>query len=813
MDADKRRSYAIAFGVLMLLVLVVFWRQVFTSDAPYFRDVAGEHYSRSMELRSIVRSGSLPLWNPYQHCGEPVVSNPIYLLFYPTAWLAWILPPLYGFKIHYVLHFFLLAAGGFLLGRRSGLGPFGCWLAGALWVFSGPAMSLGNFYNMLPAVAWMPFVLLAADRQTRDGGWRNTALFAAAVALQFFAGEPLTSLATVTMALAWTAYLFPGWRPAARCLGGCLLALGLAAAQLFPTLAEIANTPRGLRLTYAQATFWSLHPLKLLEIVAPGIWGNWLTDVKVPWTNLDGREPFLLSVYIGLVPLALAAVAALSLKDRLTRFWVLVTASALLLALGRYTPLLDLFYYFFPVFRVVRFPVKLLLPATLALTQLAAMGVECLLAGRGDARRLKWLNRGLIVFGALWVAAAVAVLFEPLRPLVWKAVRTQFGLFATYKLQTAMEIGRPEALARATDWVCAVLPSKALFVWCSVMLVAFTLRAGRWQRVLTLFAAGSSVAVLLWTHVSINPLVPSRFYEDKPPIVRYLKSPQPVRIFAEPSPRLSNSLLSWSLNPSPLAFLPPPAQVLYAYRMALSVAPGLEGLEASFVKDPQSLLPEPHSQLNYVVYVQHLAGAPLTRILQLSSVQYAIFTVPVPAPWLDPVGSASNGTVRPVTAYRVRDPLPRAYLVDSATFLNYGRDAVNEMISGAFDPTHQVVLEPDAAHPAGTTRTFPADSARRATLLSRRPNQVDIETSSAQSAFLVLTDSYFEEWQATIDEHPAPIFRANQIFRAVEVPAGTHRVVFRYVPLPVYWGVAVSILAALGLAITGLLKMTTKKRG
>src|SRR5258706_2030561 len=112
MDADKRRSYAIAFGALMLLVLGVFWRQVFTSDAPYFRDVAGEHFSRSMELRNIVRSGSLPLWNPYQHCGEPVAANPIYLLFYPTAWLAWILPPLYGFKIHYVLHFFLLAAAG-----------------------------------------------------------------------------------------------------------------------------------------------------------------------------------------------------------------------------------------------------------------------------------------------------------------------------------------------------------------------------------------------------------------------------------------------------------------------------------------------------------------------------------------------------------------------------------------------------------------------------------------------------------------------------------------------------------------------------
>lgn len=797
MDRMKRGSYAIAFGVLMLLVLGVFWRQVFTSDAPYFRDVAGEHFSRSMELRNIVHSGSLPLWNPYQHCGEPVASNPIYLLFYPTAWLAWILPPLYGFKIHYVLHFFLLAAGGFLLARRAGLSPFGCWLAGSLWVFSGPAMSLSNFYNMLPAVAWMPFVLLAADRLAREGGGRGAALFAAAAALQLLAGEPVTSLATLAMALAWTVYLYPGWKPFARYAGGCVLALALAAAQLFPTLANIANTPRGLQLTYARATFWSLHPLKLLEILVPEIWGNWLTDVKVPWTNLDGREPFLLSVFIGIVPLVLALVAALSLKDRIVRFWLLVALVALLLALGRFTPLLDFFYYVVPVFKIVRFPVKFLLPATLALTQLAAMGVDCLLAGRGNAARLRWLNRGLLVFGALWLVVSVAVLLEPVRPLLWKSVRLQFGIYATYKMQLTMEISRPEALARATAWICDVLPRKASLVWSSILLMILVLKTSLWRRQLTLCTAGGSVALLLWTHVSINPLVPSRFYEDKPRILRYLKGPPPVRIFAEPARRLSNSLLSLGLNPSPLAFLPPPAQVLYSYRMSLSMTPGLEDFEASFFEDPESLLPEPDSQLNYVIYVQRLSGAPLTRILQMSSVQYATFTVPVPAPWLEPVGSASNGTVRPVTAYRLQNSLPRAYLVESATFLNYGLDALKEMFSADFDPTRRVVLEPDAVQKARTTKVFSPDPARQVTLSLRQPNRVEIETTSAQPAFLVLTDSYSPGWQATVDGQAVPIMRANQIFRAVEVPAGRHRVVYRYVPLPLYFGVAVSVLAAL----------------
>jgi hypothetical protein len=272
---------------------------------------------------------------------------------------------------------------------------------------------------------------------------------------------------------------------------------------------------------------------------------------------------------------------------------------------------------------------------------------------------------------------------------------------------------------------------------------------------------------------------------------------------------LSNSLLSLGLDPSPLAFLPPPAQVLYSYRLGLSLAPGLEGLEASYVKDPEALLPEPDSQLNYVIYVQHLAGAPLTRILQMSSVQYAVFTVPAPAPGLQPVGSATNGTVSPVTAYRVLDPLPRAYLVESAKFLNYGHDALTEMISGSFDPTRQVVLEPDVLQKAGSKKAFPLDAARRATLAIREPTRVEIETTSTAPAFLVLTDSYSPGWRATVDDRPAPIIRANQIFRAIEVPAGTHRVVFRYVPVPLYLGILVSALAL----IVSLAKVRSQKRG
>jgi hypothetical protein len=301
------------------------------------------------------------------------------------------------------------------------------------------------------------------------------------------------------------------------------------------------------------------------------------------------------------------------------------------------------------------------------------------------------------------------------------------------------------------------------------------------------------VAIPALVHSSLNAVAGRRFFADVPPVTRFLTGTPPIRIFAQPTFRMTNSLLSLAPSPPQLDFLPPPAQVLYSYRMDLSIGATLLGFESSFANDPQALLPEPVAQINWLIYEAHLAGAPLTRLLQMSSVEYALFTVPVPAPFLEPVGSAPNGTTRPVTAYRVPNPLPRAYLAEDATILKAGPETINEVVVSDFDLTRQVMLD-DPARQEGTRLDLGSDPARRATLLKREPMYVEIETESKAPSFLELTDSFYPGWRATVDGQPARIVRANQIFRSVQLPAGRHRVVFRFVPVWVYAGVAVSLL-------------------
>ena len=58
-------------------------------------------------------------------------------------------------------------------------------------------------------------------------------------------------------------------------------------------------------------------------------------------------------------------------------------------------------------------------------------------------------------------------------------------------------------------------------------------------------------------------------------------------------------------------------------------------------------------------------------------------------------------------------------------------------------------------------------------IVSYSPEQVVIDVAASRDGYLVLTDAYYPGWVATIDGQPANIERADILFRAVKVPAGS----------------------------------------
>ena len=94
---------------------------------------------------------------------------------------------------------------------------------------------------------------------------------------------------------------------------------------------------------------------------------------------------------------------------------------------------------------------------------------------------------------------------------------------------------------------------------------------------------------------------------------------------------------------------------------------------------------------------------------------------------------------------------------------------------------------------AGHTTPRRPGSAR---IVSYRNTVVEVEATSPDGGWLVLNDVWHPWWAASVDGKTVPLLRANVLFRAVALPPGRHRVVFRLEPLR---GVAEDLGRRLGL--------------
>jgi hypothetical protein len=115
--------------------------------------------------------------------------------------------------------------------------------------------------------------------------------------------------------------------------------------------------------------------------------------------------------------------------------------------------------------------------------------------------------------------------------------------------------------------------------------------------------------------------------------------------------------------------------------------------------------------------------------------------------------------------------------------------ALMTLLGPSFDPKREVLLRHGDERPptpgfVGTSR-----------LVSRRADRLVIEAELSAPGYAVILERWHAGWRATVDGEPAEVLRANELFRAVALPAGRHRVELAYRPPALLWGLAVSTLS------------------
>jgi hypothetical protein len=149
----------------------------------------------------------------------------------------------------------------------------------------------------------------------------------------------------------------------------------------------------------------------------------------------------------------------------------------------------------------------------------------------------------------------------------------------------------------------------------------------------------------------------------------------------------------------------------------------------------------------------------------------------------------------PLAPYRPRLSFVRSYRIEGDP-----ARAWNRVASGEIELVREVLLDREPSPPPPRGLRPPILIAR---LAEDRPERVVAEIVTNMPGLLVVTDLFYPGWIAEEGGRRLAILRADGFFRAVALPAGSHRVTFRYRPVSVLVGAGISAAALLTIFFLG----------
>jgi hypothetical protein len=145
--------------------------------------------------------------------------------------------------------------------------------------------------------------------------------------------------------------------------------------------------------------------------------------------------------------------------------------------------------------------------------------------------------------------------------------------------------------------------------------------------------------------------------------------------------------------------------------------------------------------------------------------------------------------------YENLDALPRAFIVHRAE-ISEDANVLAKMSAADFSPERVAYL----AEGQALDRSKEFDAARTAdevSIVEYRPERVTIRAKTVEAGYLILADSWYPGWVASVDGARAEINRADYIFRAIKLNAGDHTIVFEFQSAAFVWGAWISSAGAL----------------
>jgi hypothetical protein len=737
------RRTALVAAVLAALT-VIYLRHVLLPSPPgailQGNDYASMFYPLHEGIALMVRQGELPLWNPHQYIGHPIIGNAHAALFYPGTWFQWIMGDVpRAMNILLVVHTWIAALGFALFVRTFGANTTGSILAGVVYAMGGWAAArlYAGHYNLYFVFAWIPYLLtgyrFALSRQTLWSllpgmGALGIALLSGYPPLLIYALWGLLTLAAYHILTAQP------MRPAAVTAVLYLAAIGiggllLGAALVLPVGQLVTVSPRsGANIQFANS--YAMPPAQLLTLFAPNLFGN-QTATPSYW----GAETFEEMVaYSGILPLI---TVPLILRWRFPRhsnlYFAALVGLGVVMAIGLEGTIMPLIWRWIPGSTSFRVPARGLLFAVMGMAGTLALLITALMSFDRDERRIALRSIHILPILAVTLLV-IGILFTGLY-----ATNTQDVTFARRNLVVSSALTLTAVFlfaAWSALWGWTQVTAKTLHY--ALAFTAVVVLVDVWQ----LGAPNTRMAEGYYTPVweGVNEFIPPGTVE---------------RVIA---PRLHENQAT-------------PMQLNY-----------VDGY------DPQPIDAYLRLIFGRAEIVQEHQNSPLMTLL---GVKYLLADQPYNNPnWqlLGTYSTAENTTPNtdPDAYYYERmNPFPRAWVAVNLV-VEPNDVVVHELIYSGADTYGTAYLDREISCMGSGGGT--------AEITEYRPNDVTIRVNSG-GGLLILTDQYYSGWQATVNGQPAEIYRTDTVFRGVCVPPGEVEVKYAFRPTIFYVGVVISAIS------------------
>jgi hypothetical protein len=750
---------ALFFGITLCYFLpMLSSRNIFVE-----RDLAAFFIPPRYLWVSLVKSFQVPLWNPFNYSGIPLLATLQPGVFYPPHLLYFLLPFNIAWNWIIILHFFLATVTTYSLLRHLRASSGGATLGAITFMLSGYLISVHNLLTHLLAVAWFPLIIVCFLRYFEKGSMKFLVFTSIFLTVQFFAGAPEISIMTIMVlcVIATFAHYFVDTSPEyvlspatrIKALGLTLsLVFLLSSIQLLPFLELEAHSIRITGLSYPEAITWSFAWKDFIQFFIPDAFG-YFSSTKKYWSN----QSWLLTLYWGITPFVLSLFYFISTDKKRVVFGSLIVIS-LVLALGGNTPVYKLLYHI-PPFNSIRYPVKFIFLFIFLVAVTAGLGFDTIKKGiQEDNPRVK---RTIAIF---FYSGFIFVVLWGYMSIFGDAVSRFFdsmGFVPDVYNETEINIHNIKRFLLFSFLFCILLLvyMRVRFKKTAAFLIILIVALDMFLANTGYYTSGS------WKfYIDSNELGEHTFFG------KISDNKGPDRYFVT-----FKTLSKFNHFPYDRAILSPP----YAPLFGLYSFSGAEVLRIGYYETFSSLLKDsPNIELG-------------KRFLDVSGIRYVVTA----SEWADrDFTLLQNIEAGTKTAHLYE------YMPYPGRFLLYGRihtasddkEIIAKLLDQSIDLRKELII-----FSKDVPNLSKHEVRGNVKLISYRANSVSLTCSSEHDAFLYVSDTYYPGWKAYIDGKEVSIYRANLAFRAVYLPKGFHTVLFVYRPFSFYIGCCLTTLGLL----------------